>query len=320
MRNLIAGVVTVMILASCGGKKADEVVKLVSEKDKLSYVLGSINAQAIVGQQNSDLKRLNMDKVVEGFEAGLADTEPPSECQSTLQKLFGPNSQDFDTTYLQEGSLCIGRLTAYTFYREMKEVDALKKIDLKLTIAGFKHGLNKVDTLISDKEKKEIFDGFIADIEKRIKTKSEEQNVKMMASAKAKAGARVFENGVVIHDLKAGTGVSPKATDDVKIEYILMSSSGDTLQNSYEMKMMTGKMEPVALNLGGVVAGWSFGLPQMKKGGKYHLFVPWELAYGEQGMYDPQSQTMVVKPFESLQFIIEVIDVAKQGVFVKAQQ
>lgn len=318
MKNLFVIAVSLFVLASCGGEKAEEVVALTTEKDKLSYTLGAINAQAIVGgQANSDMNRLNMDKVVEGFEAGLKDTDPPSECQNTLMQLFGPTGQDFDTTHLQEGSLCIGRLTAYTFYREMKEVDELKNIDLKMAVNGFRHGLNKKDTLISEKDKKAIFDKFITGVEAKIKQQGEVYNKKMMDAAKAKSGARLFDNGVVIHDLRPGTGVSPKATDDVKIEYILMNAKGDTLQSSYEMKKMTGQTDAVPLSLTQVVPGWSFGLPQMKKGGKYHLFIPWELGYADQGMYDPQSQTMVVKPFESLQFIIELLDVAKQGTFVK---
>lgn len=317
MKNLFFIALSAMILAACGGKKAEEVITLTTEKDKLSYVLGAINAQAIVGQASSDMNRLNMEKVVEGFEAGLKAQDPPSDCQNTLMQLFGPSGQDFDTTHLIEGSVCIGRLTAYTFYREMKEVDELKNIDLQMTVKGFRAGLNKADTILSEKDKKAIFDKFIAGVEEKIKKQGEVANTKMMDGAKAKAGARVFDNGIVIHDLRPGTGASPSATDDVKIEYILMNSKGDTLQNSYEMKAMSGSKDAVSLNLTQVVPGWSFALPQMKKGGKYHLFVPWEMGYGEQGMYDPQSQTMVVKPFESLQFVIDLVDIAKQGTFVK---
>jgi FKBP-type peptidyl-prolyl cis-trans isomerase len=45
----------------------------------------------------------------------------------------------------------------------------------------------------------------------------------------------------------------------------------------------------------------------MKKGGKYRVYIPWDLAYGEQ------------MGKESLCFLIELIDYAPAGSFVKQQ-
>jgi FKBP-type peptidyl-prolyl cis-trans isomerase FkpA len=320
MKNFGILMIAALVLLSCGGKKeaTDEVVELKDFKDRLSYVLGSINAQSIVGQPDQNIARLDMDLIAKGFEANLNDNMP-SDCQQTLEKLFGPYYQDFDSTYAAPGAECLGKLTAYSFYREMKEVGALDKIDLKMTVTGFRHGLLKKDTLISEQEKKEIFGNFIKDIEKVMQKKNEEAGKKMLEDAKKIPGAKVFDNGIVIQELRAGKGGSPAATDDVKIDYILISALGDTLQSSYEMRKMTQSKDAVSLNLAGVVPGWTFALPKMKKGGKYKLYVPWQLAYGEQGMYNPQTQSMDIKPFESLCFVIEMIDYAKKGTFVKPQ-
>jgi hypothetical protein len=46
---------------------------------------------------------------------------------------------------------------------------------------------------------------------------------------------------------------------------------------------------------------------KMKKGGKYRVYIPWNLAYGEQ------------MGKESLCFLIELIDYAPEGTFVKPQ-
>jgi hypothetical protein len=45
----------------------------------------------------------------------------------------------------------------------------------------------------------------------------------------------------------------------------------------------------------------------MKKGGKYRVYIPWDLAYGDQ------------MGRESLCFLIELVDYAKEGSFVKPQ-
>ena len=310
-----------MVLASCGDKNSaadDEVVRLDDFKDGLSYVLGSINAKSIVGSDDPNILRLNMDLIVKGFEANLND-QMPTECEATLMKLFGPNYQDFDSTHADAGAECLGRLTAYSFFREMKEVDALKKISLKMTVTGFRHGLLKKDTLVPEAEKQEIFQNFIKDIEAVMQKENEKVGLKMLEEAAKIPGIQTFDNGILIQTLKEGKGGSPAEGDDVKIEYILMTATGDTLQSSYEMKKMMGKTDPVALSLNQVVQGWSFALPKMKKGGKYKLYVPWNLAYGDRGMYNPQTQTMDIKPYESLAFVIELIDYGKPGTFVKEQ-
>ncbi len=310
-----------LVLASCGDKNAtteEEVINLDDFKDRLSYVLGSINAKSIVGSDDPNIMRLNMDLIVKGFEANMND-QMPTECEETLMKLFGPYYQDFDSTYADAGAECLGRLTAYSFFREMKEVDALKKISVKMTVTGFRHGLMKKDTLISEQEKQEIFQNFIKDIEAVMQKENEKIGMKMMEEAAKIPGIKTFDNGILIQTLKEGKGGSPSEGDDVKIEYILFSAKGDTLQSSYEMKKLMGKNDPVALSLNQVIQGWSFGLPKMKKGGKYKLYVPWNLAYGERGMYNPQTQTMDIKPYESLSFVIELIDYGKPGTFVKEQ-
>jgi FKBP-type peptidyl-prolyl cis-trans isomerase len=320
MKNLGVVLFTALLFVGCGGKseKTEDTVELKDFKDRLSYVLGSINAQSIVGQPDPNIARLDMELIAKGFEANLNDNMP-KDCEATLTKLFGPYYQDFDSTYAAAGAECLGKLTAYSFYREMKEVGALDKIDLKMTVIGFRHGLLKKDSLVPEAEKKEIFGNFIKDIEAVMQKKNEAAGLKMIEDAKKVSGAKVFDNGIVIQDIKAGNGASPAITDDVKIEYILISASGDTLQSSYEMKKMTKNNDPVALSLTAVIPGWTFALPKMKKGGKYKLYVPWQLAYGEQGMYNPQTQSMDIKPFESLMFVIELIDFAKQGTFVKPQ-
>jgi FKBP-type peptidyl-prolyl cis-trans isomerase len=146
-------------------------------------------------------------------------------------------------------------------------------------------------------------------LENFIKDLNEKSGKKMMENAKKIEGAQVFDNGIVMQTLKEGKGGSPASTDDVKVEYILTSANGDTIQSSYEMKKQPGApQEAVALKLnGGVIPAWTYALPKMKKGGKYRMYVPWELAYGEQ------------MGRESLCFVIELIDFAKEGTFVKEQ-
>ena len=289
-----------LFFAACGGneKAAEEKVELKTSKDTLSYVLGAMNAKTIVGTPDPNIDRLDLEEVAAGFALNLNGNKP-SDCENTLKKLFGPNFQDFDSTYAKEGAQCLGKLTGYAFYQDIIKMDGLQSIDLKMATIGFRHGLLKKDTILSDAQKQTTVQNFL-------KTLNEKNGKAMMAKARKIKGAQIFENGIVMQVVQEGTGGSPSATDDVKVEYILTSAVGDTVQSSYAMKLQTGSKEPVALKLnGGVIPGWTYIVPKMKKGGKYRVYIPWELAYGEQ------------MGRESLCFLIELVDYAKEGSFVK---
>lgn len=305
MKKLFILFLLPVVLFSCGGDKEEEVaeekVELKTEKDRLSYVLGAMNAKTIVGTPDPNIERLDMEEVAKGFNENLNDNKP-SDCEATLTKLFGPNFQDFDSTYAKEGAQCLGRLTGYAFFQDIKKMGGMEQVDLKMAKIGFRHGLLKKDTLVSETDKQKMVQDFI-------KTLNEKNGKRMMAEAKKIPGAKVFENGIVMQVIQEGKGGSPSATDDVKVEYILTSALGDTVQSSYQMKKQPGaSQDPVALKLnGGVIPGWTYVVPKMKKGGKYRVYIPWELAYGEQ------------MGRESLCFVIELIDYAKEGAFVKPQ-
>jgi FKBP-type peptidyl-prolyl cis-trans isomerase FkpA len=295
-------IMTGLLFAACSGKQKaiEEKVELKTAKDSLSYVLGAMNAKTIVGNSDPNLARLDMEEVASGFSMNL-NTNKPGDCENTLKKLFGPNFQDFDSTYAKEGALCLGKLTGTAFYKDIIKMGGLPYVDLKLATIGFRHGLLKKDTILSDVQKQTTVQNFL-------KTLNEKNGKAMMAKARKIKGVTVFENGIVMQVVQEGTGGSPSATDDVKVEYILTSAVGDTIQSSYAMKVQKGSKEPVALKLnGGVIPGWTYVVPKMKKGGKYRVYIPWELAYGEQ------------MGRESLCFFIELVDFAKEGAFIKPE-
>jgi FKBP-type peptidyl-prolyl cis-trans isomerase FkpA len=141
---------------------------------------------------------------------------------------------------------------------------------------------------------------------------NKQNGISMLENAKKLKNTVSTSSGLVLETLQEGKGGNPSPSDDVLAHYILMNSSGDTLQSSFKMVELY-KQKLTAFSLLSVVPGWTEGIPMMKKGGKYKLYLPFHLAYGEQGMFNPQTQSYDIQPFESLVFYIELLNYGKAG-------
>ena len=61
--------------------------------------------------------------------------------------------------------------------------------------------------------------------------------------------------------------------------------------------------QPAEFPVNGVIKGWTEALQMMKEGSKWRLYVPHELAYGEQGAGG------AIAPYSTLVFDVELLDV-----------
>ncbi len=301
MKQLFFGTLFLLLVSACGTHEEQaKPLKFKNSKDELSYVLGAINAKTIVSSGETSFANLDKDELIKGFNENL-NASPADDCLPVLQKLFGPTYQDFNKKYVKEGSRCMGKMTGHAFYSDIQKLGGLGLVNLSMVKKGYADGLYLRDTVMKEAQMRQIMQDFMLSL-------NEKAGMKMLDKAKNTPGATVFDNGIILFTLKEGKGAFPNPTDDVKVHYVLMSALGDTIQNSYKMKNQEGKIEPVPLQLdGGVIPGWSYALPKMKKGGKYKIYIPWELAYGIEGGK------------ESLCFEIDLIDCATAGTFVKPQ-
>lgn len=304
-------VTALLTLASCKDKAVEEEkVPLETFKERISYALGADHSHQIVYSKDPHFEDYNIEEMVKGFEEGLKDENAFDEaCQKTMVNLYGENGTKFDTNYVKAGSNCLGKMSGMIFRISWKKKGALEQIDPKNVVTGFRHGLLRKDTLIQQEEQFRIIQTFFLDLNKM-------NGEKLMAKAKAIPGVKTTASGIVLETLVEGNGGSPTPSDDVLAHYVLMNASGDTLQNSFEMVQVT--QEPLkAFSLNGVINGWKEGIPLMKKGGKYRLYIPYNLAYGETGMFDQQRNTYNIQPYESLTFYIELLNYGKAGSLTK---
>jgi FKBP-type peptidyl-prolyl cis-trans isomerase FkpA len=121
-----------------------------------------------------------------------------------------------------------------------------------------------------------------------------------LAKAAAEKGATKTPSGLIISEIKPGTGDSPKPTDTVKVHYQGTLIDGTVFDSSIK------RGEPATFPLNGVIKCWTEGLQQMKVGGKSRLVCPSDIAYGDRG------SPPTIKPGATLVFEVELLEIVKK--------
>lgn len=118
-----------------------------------------------------------------------------------------------------------------------------------------------------------------------------------LAANKSKEGVVVLPSGLQYKILKAGTGKKPTADDTVVCNY------RGTLVDGTEFDSSAKHEGPATFPVNGVIRGWTEALQLMPVGSKWQLFVPPQLAYGENGV------GQFIPPNSTLIFEVELISI-----------
>lgn len=132
---------------------------------------------------------------------------------------------------------------------------------------------------------------------KKVLEKNKAEGAAFMDENKGKEGVKTLDNGIQYIVIKEGTGKSPQKTDKVKCHYKGMTIDGEVFDSSYK------RGEPAEFKLDQVIQGWTETIPKMKTGGKWKIFIPADLAYGNRGA------GKVIEPGSTLIFEVELISI-----------
>jgi FKBP-type peptidyl-prolyl cis-trans isomerase FklB len=279
----------------------------------LSWSLGVVlMASVAVAAQDSQEKQAAPSKESSGEDrAQPAEDEPeaPADEKPTKKntkkaiplKLAG----DDETKILKTISYMQGFGMGKELFQRFNEQGV--ELDEEVFFAALKDGLAGKEPTMSEEEMKNAMASVqkylrekYAAKSKELAAKNKEEGAAFLAENKKKEGVKTLPSGLQYKVLKSGKGETPKKTDTVRVHYKGSFVNEQEFESSY--KSGTPATFPIAK----LVPGMSEGLQLMKVGDKWRLFLPSNLAYGEQG-------NPVIPPNATLIFDLELLGIEKGG-------
>ncbi len=179
-------------------------------------------------------------------------------------------------------------------------------LNYEAVIEGIKDAMVNHTSIMSEEEMNKVMTAFNNKIMSKRNAVVNEMKEKNSALSKAfleankqKEGVKVLPDGLQYKVINSGTGASPSATDNVKVHYKGTLITGEEFDSSYR------RGEPTEFGVNQVIKGWTEILQLMKVGDKWEVYIPSELAYGENGA------GQMIGPNAALIFEIELLDVVK---------
>ncbi|WP_075694855.1 FKBP-type peptidyl-prolyl cis-trans isomerase [Cellulophaga lytica] len=128
---------------------------------------------------------------------------------------------------------------------------------------------------------------------KRLKLDSEN----FLSENAKREGIKTTESGLQYEILTPADGQKPTADDKVEVHYEGKLIDGTIFDSSIE------RGESIVFGVSQVIKGWTEALQLMSVGSKYRIYIPQELAYGENGAGGQ------IPPYAALIFDVELISI-----------
>ena len=126
-------------------------------------------------------------------------------------------------------------------------------------------------------EAKQVINDFFTQMQREVNDRNRAEGEAFLAENKKKSGVVVLPSGLQYEELTEGKGKKPAATDRVQCHYHGTLINGEVFDSSIE------RGEPAVFGVSQVIPGWVEALQLMPEGSKWRLFIPSDLAYGENG-------------------------------------
>lgn len=266
------------VKGTCPEQSAE--VELANFFDSINYVFGALNAQQLKQQ------------------LAMSDTVTPEEEQ--LSVLVKAINKGLKTKVYSPACYIGGRQLGLSIRKVEQDstgfLDFDVPVEFDIFFQGMINGLHEYDEMMSYEEA----DKFVRELSLNKQFGDwRKQNEKWIADNAKKEGVQTTESGLQYKVIAEGQGDKPATIDTVQVHYEGRLINDTVFDSSYK------RGEPISFPVDGVIAGWTEALQLMSPGAEYELYIPWNLAYGEQGSHG------VIQPYSTLIFNVKLLKVTK---------
>ncbi|HCY84187.1 MAG TPA: peptidylprolyl isomerase [Desulfobacteraceae bacterium] len=136
---------------------------------------------------------------------------------------------------------------------------------------------------------------------RKVRDKNLADGAVFMEGNKLKEGVVSLSSGLQYKVLRQGDGPVPKPEDTVECHYRGTFIDGTEFDSSFK------RGRPAVFQVSRVIAGWTQALTRMPVGAKWELYVPADLAYGDEGAGER------ILPGQTLVFVVELLGILEYG-------
>jgi FKBP-type peptidyl-prolyl cis-trans isomerase FklB len=169
---------------------------------------------------------------------------------------------------------------------------AMNDQELQQTLQAFQQKMMQKQQEAMSKKQEEM---------KAVAEKNKAEGKKFLEDNAKKADVKTTPSGLQYKVIKAGNGDKPKDTDVVETNY-----RGTTIDGKeFDSSAKHGSSFSFPVN--GVIKGWSEALKMMPVGSEWQLYIPADLAYGDEGYGED------IAPGSTLVFDVQLLGIKKNA-------
>ena len=173
----------------------------------------------------------------------------------------------------------------------------LENLDVESFVKAFTEIMKNEEPSMSLEEASQHIQVYFSEKQNEMLQKNKEKGELFLAENKKKENIVELPSGLQYEVITEGDGAIPTATDTVECHYHGTLIDGTVFDSSVQ------RGQPAVFGVTQVIKGWVEALQLMPVGSKWRLFVPSDMAYGEQGAGD------AIQPNATLIFEVELLGI-----------
>ena len=268
-----------------------------NHNQKISYCIGldHANGSYTVYAAPETKNKFDITQIKTGMLDYLSGNELriPFEAKDSIFDLYLLPGGEVDENAVAkiDASYAIGMEEAYMLISGLVGRGIDQTVDVDYLIMGVEDGFGNSNPAVPYIEARNEIAIYYADLNKEL-------GVRFLKENALKENVITTESGLQYIIFNPGNGIRPNLTDTVVVHYTGRFIDGREFESTVPSNI------PNQMTLLGLIPGWQEGLQLMQEGAEYRFFIPYDLAYGEDGYG-------AIEPFSALVYDIELIEVRR---------